>query len=278
MPEAWSAPSWSAADQWTLLPPVLLALVLTVAIGLEREAGAKNAGLRTHVLVGVGSAVFMVISKYGFADLLGTDHVALDPSRIAAQIVSGIGFIGAGLIFVRQDVVRGLTTAATIWLAAAVGTACGAGLPLLAVLATLTHFLVTRGLRPVSRTVRRRRRRPPVLRIRYTDGLGVLRGVLERCTAAGFSVAGVAVHRERTDHDGSRVAALTLRLDGRGDLPRLAATLAETPGVRSAVTGRDRDDEDDEGPEPEAPGEGSDADDLHPLDLGTGSRGEVRRR
>ena len=104
MPEAWSAPSWSAADQWTLLTPVLLALVLTVAIGLEREAGAKNAGLRTHVLVGVGSAVFMVISKYGFADLLGTDHVALDPSRIAAQIVSGIGFIGAGLIFVAAAV------------------------------------------------------------------------------------------------------------------------------------------------------------------------------
>ncbi|MEQ3554842.1 MgtC/SapB family protein [Pseudonocardia nematodicida] len=254
MPDGWWAPSWSTLAQWDVLPPVLLALVLTIAIGLEREAAAKSAGLRTHVLVGVGAAVFMVISKYGFADLLDTPHVTLDPSRIAAQIVSGIGFIGAGLIFVRQDVVRGLTTAATIWLAAAVGTASGAGLPLLAVLATLTHFLVARGLQPVARAVRRRRRMPPLLRIRYTDGLGLLRAILERCTAAGFSVAGVSVHRESTADDGARVAALTLRLDGRGDLPALAAALAETPGVRSAETGADPDEESDEAPEdPEDP-------------------------
>lgn len=236
MSGSWTEPLWSTAAQWSLLPPVLLALLLTTAIGLEREAGAKSAGLRTHVLVGVGAAVFMVISKYGFADLLTTEHVALDPSRIAAQIVSGIGFIGAGLIFVRQDVVRGLTTAATIWLAAAVGTACGAGLAPLAVLATAAHFLVTRGLQPVARVVRRHRRRPPVLRIRYDDGHGVLRRVLERCTAAGFSVAGVSVHRGSFTDDGGRVAALTLRLDGRGDLNGLAAALSETDGVRSAQT------------------------------------------
>ena len=72
MSESWAEPLWSTAAQWSLLPPVLLALLLTTAIGLEREAGAKSAGLRTHVLVGVGAAVFMVISKYGFADLLAT--------------------------------------------------------------------------------------------------------------------------------------------------------------------------------------------------------------
>ena len=121
--------------QWAQLPPVLLALLLTALIGVEREVRAKSAGLRTHTLVGFGSAVIMVVSKYGFADLLAVDHVALDPSRIAAQVVSGIGFIGGGLIFVRQDVVRGLTTAATIWLAAAVGMAAGAGLPVLAAVA-----------------------------------------------------------------------------------------------------------------------------------------------
>src|SRR6201990_3766997 len=124
-------PLWSTSDQWAVLLPVVLALVLSTAIGLEREAGAKAAGLRTHALVGLSAAIIMVISKYGFADLLGLDHIALDPSRIAAQIVSGIGFIGGGLIFVRRDAVRGLTTAATIWLVAAVGMACGAGLPVL---------------------------------------------------------------------------------------------------------------------------------------------------
>ena len=237
MPPEWYSALWSTGRQWELLLPVLLAFVLTTAIGLEREAGAKSAGLRTHTLVGVGSAAFMLISKYGFTDLLAQEHVALDPSRIAAQIVSGIGFIGAGLIFVRQDVVRGLTTAATIWLAAAVGSACGAGLPALAVIATIGHFVVARGLQPLARATRRRRREPPVLRLHYTDGQGILRTVLERCTGAGFAVARVSVQRETFTEDGVRIAALTLLLDGRGDLTGLAAELAELPGVRSAATG-----------------------------------------
>src|SRR4051794_15635738 len=88
------SPFWSSAEQWALLPPVLLALLLTALIGVEREARAKSAGVRTHTLVGFGSAVFMIVSKYGFGDVLVAEHVALDPSRIAAQIVSGIGFIG----------------------------------------------------------------------------------------------------------------------------------------------------------------------------------------
>ncbi len=250
MPPEWFSAFWSSSRQWELLLPVLVALVLVTLIGMEREAGAKSAGLRTHVLVGVGSAVFMLISKYGFADLLPQEHIGLDPSRVAAQIVSGIGFIGAGLIFVRQDAVRGLTTAATIWLAAAVGTAAGAGLPALAVGATATHFVITRGLQPLARATRRRRRDPPTLRLRYRDGLGILRSVLERCTSAGFAVARVSVHRETVTDDGVRLAALTLRLEGRGDLPELAAQLAEMDGVRSASTGTDDpvdpdDDEDD---------------------------------
>ncbi|MDT7803769.1 MAG: putative Mg2+ transporter-C (MgtC) family protein [Actinomycetota bacterium] len=247
---------WSTSAQWELLPPVLLALLLSVAIGLEREAGMKAAGLRTHSLVGVGSAVFMLVSKYGFADLLGTDHVALDPSRIAAQIVSGIGFIGGGLIFVRRDAVRGLTTAATIWLTAAVGTACGAGLPVLAVGTTIGHFVVTRGLPPLQRFVARHRREPPVVRLTYADGQGVLRAALAVCTGRGWSVHHVEVDHEphwglrvaeppargeapdvTVSEEGQRIAVVTLRLDGRGDLYDLAAELAELPGVRSTSTG-----------------------------------------
>lgn len=237
MPPEWYSALWSTHRQWELLLPVVLALVLTTVIGLEREAGAKSAGLRTHTLVGVGSAVFMLISKYGFADLLGQGQISLDPSRVAAQIVSGIGFLGAGLIFVRQDAVRGLTTAATIWLAAAVGCACGAGLPLLGLIGTAGHFAVTRGLQPLARATRRRRREPPMLRLRYTDGLGILRTVLERCTGSGFAVAQVSVERETFTSDGTRVAALTLLLQGRGDLAGLAGELAELDGVRSASTG-----------------------------------------
>src|SRR4051794_41758946 len=90
---------------------------------------AKSAGLRTHTLVGLGSAVFMLVSKYGFGDLIHVSGVSIDPSRIAAQVVSGIGFIGGGLIFVRRGIVRGVATAATGWLAAGRRTGGRAGPP-----------------------------------------------------------------------------------------------------------------------------------------------------
>src|ERR1700759_3256682 len=112
---------------WLQLGELALAFVLSSLIGLEREWRQKSAGMRTHTLVGFGAALFLLVSKYGFSDVLVNSHVAFDPSRVAAQIVSGLGFIGGGLIFVRGDAVRGLTTAATVWMTAAIGTACGAG-------------------------------------------------------------------------------------------------------------------------------------------------------
>lgn len=134
------------------------AFVLSALIGLEREIRQKSAGLRTHTLVGLSSALFLLISKYGFMDVLVTGKVVLDPSRVAAQIVSGIGFLGAGIIFVRGDTVKGLTTASTIWLTAAVGAACGAGLMLLALGTTLAYFVVTLVFPLLLHTIGRRRR------------------------------------------------------------------------------------------------------------------------
>ena len=119
-----------------------LALALSAAVGLEREVRQKNAGLKTHTLVGVGAALFMLISRYGFTDVLAPRLVVLDPSRVAAQIV------GRGLPRRRPYLrpaglgPRGLTTAASIWVTAAIGSASGAGLPVLAVLATGIYFLV----------------------------------------------------------------------------------------------------------------------------------------
>jgi putative Mg2+ transporter-C (MgtC) family protein len=118
------------------------AFLLSAAIGLEREFRHKSAGLRTYTIVGTTAALFLLISKYGFMDVLADGRVVLDPSRVAAQVVSGIGFIGAGLIFVRVDKVKGLTTAATVWLVTGVGMACGAGLPLLALFVTFAYFVV----------------------------------------------------------------------------------------------------------------------------------------
>jgi len=232
-----TAPFWSSDGQWALLLPALLALVLSALIGIEREIRAKSAGLRTHTLVGLGAAVFMIVSKYGFGDLIHVSGVSIDPSRIAAQVVSGIGFIGGGLIFVRRDIVRGLTTAATVWLAAAVGMAAGAGLPLLAIGATAGHFLISVGFPPLARVLVRVRPELPVLRLDYFDGQGVLRVVLSTCTEQGWAVHGVDVHREGTTDEGHRVASVTLTLAGRGDLVALAAEVAQLPGVRTARTG-----------------------------------------
>src|SRR5215204_4577355 len=116
---------------------LLVAAVLGALVGLERERLEWAAGMRTHALVSLGSALFMVVSIFGFSDILNERHVILDPSRVAAQVASGIGFIGAGTIIFRREVVKGLTTAASIWAVAAVGLAVGGGMFLAAVCATL---------------------------------------------------------------------------------------------------------------------------------------------
>src|ERR1700733_6558164 len=138
-------------NEWDLIWRLGLALVLSASIGLDRELRQKSAGLRTYTLVGVGSALFMLISKYGFFDVLVANEIVLDPSRVAAQIVSGIGFLGAGLIFVRRDSVRGLTTAAGVWLPAAVGPAGGASLTVLAIAPPLAYFVPVYVLAPLAR-------------------------------------------------------------------------------------------------------------------------------
>lgn len=126
----------------TQLTELGLAFFLSALIGLERELKHKSAGLRTYTIVGTSAALFLLVSKYGFDDVLVPNHVVLDPSRVAAQIVTGIGFIGAGLIFVQNTSVKGLTTAATVWLVSAVGMACGSGLLVLATASTLLYFIV----------------------------------------------------------------------------------------------------------------------------------------
>ena len=116
---------------------IFIAGLLGSVIGLEREYRAKEAGFRTHFLVGLGSALFMVLSAHGFEDITINEAVRHDISRIAAQVVSGIGFIGAGCIIFQKHAVRGLTTAAGLWVAAAIGMAAGAGMYAVATAATV---------------------------------------------------------------------------------------------------------------------------------------------
>ena len=118
---------------------IFIAAILGGMIGLEREYRSKEAGFRTHFLVAMGSALFMIVSAYGFADSMNSELQRWDVSRVAAQVVSGIGFIGAGTIIFRksENVVSGLTTAAGLWVVAAIGLACGGGMYKLAIVSTL---------------------------------------------------------------------------------------------------------------------------------------------
>ncbi len=120
--------------EWNLILRILAAGLLGGLIGFEREVRAKEAGLRTHFLVALGAALFMVISQFAFTG-------RFDAARVAAQVVSGIGFIGAGVIIFQKNVVRGVTTAAGLWVAAAIGLACGAGMYDIAIASTLMALM-----------------------------------------------------------------------------------------------------------------------------------------
>ncbi|MCO5232261.1 MAG: MgtC/SapB family protein [Chitinophagales bacterium] len=130
---------------------LLLAALFGGFIGWERERKDWAAGLRTHMMVCVGSCLIMIVSAYGFADILGRSDIDLDPSRIAAQVVSGIGFLGAGaIIFSKQGTVRGLTTAAGLWTVAGIGLATGGGLYFAAGLTTFIALVILWGIQPIE--------------------------------------------------------------------------------------------------------------------------------
>jgi putative Mg2+ transporter-C (MgtC) family protein len=255
-------------QSWLQLSELALAFVLSALIGLEREIRQKSAGLRTYTLVGVSSALIMLVSKYGFTDVLENGRVVLDPSRVAAQIVSGIGFIGGGVIFVRKDLVRGLTTASIVWLTAAIGMAAGAGLPILAIAVTCVHFIVVFIFPAIERNLPKSRWAPSSLHISYEARRGALREILALCTNQDFSVSRVQVEGKPSrgksqsgvqaakgrgtgweDHpyevdeapleELPREGIVTLLVEVRGarSFGRLAARLTEIEGVTSVRVG-----------------------------------------
>lgn len=129
-------------EQLEYLLRILIAASCGAAIGYERENRLKTAGIRTHMIVSIGAVLMMIISKYGFDDILGNIGTRLDPSRIGASIVSAIGFLGAGVIFIRKQTVSGLTTAAGVWATVGIGMAIGCGMYLLAIASTLLIIAV----------------------------------------------------------------------------------------------------------------------------------------
>lgn len=220
-----------------------LAALLSLIVGIERGYHQKQAGVITHTLVALGAALFMVISKYGFFDLSDQPGFSLDGSRIAAQIVSGVGFLGAGLIFVRRDSARGLTTAASIWLVAAIGTAAGAGMYLIAFAVVLMYLVVAFGIRPLTRFLPRSKSTQHALRMRYADGRGILREVVATVAEHGMKISNLQILNNVETEDG-RHQDIVLVVDGSAHA--VDALVMDLDGLAGVVSiGLNR--EDDEG-------------------------------
>ena len=143
----WQIDGWPVGNLVLVLIAIVLSVILCGTIGIEREWRGRSAGLRTHLLVGVGSCVIMIISIYGFPALFGEKR---DVARLAAQIITGVGFLGAGAIIHRHDGIKGLTTAGTIWIVMAIGIACGSFNFIIAIITTLVVFLVLTIFRKVE--------------------------------------------------------------------------------------------------------------------------------
>lgn len=236
------ADSWISAGQgWRQIEQLVLAFALSTVVGLEREFRGKSAGLRTQAIVGTTSALILLVSKYGFSNVLAPGTVVLDPSRVAAQIVSGIGFLGAGLIITRRGAIRGLTTAAAVWETAAIGMAAGAGLEILAVAVTALHFVAVLGFTPLGRMVAARGTAERGFTLTYRDGAGVLREVLSACSRRGWTVASLTVV-DGAVGDGSEGHEVTVALSlvGRG-VTEAGAALGGVDGVLRIDRGADDD-------------------------------------
>ena len=226
----------SMSTEWQPLISLMLAALLSLIIGIEREFYAKSAGMRTYMLVGVGSGLFTVISKFGFADIIPLGSPGFDGSRVAAQIVSGIGFLGAGLIFVRRDAVRGLTTAAGVWFVAAVGMAAGAHLYTIAAGATGLYLLTMFGLRPLSAHMPHARSTVRDYEVRYLDGHGILRNIMESVSGLGLRVRDMRVIGATDLTDGARLQSIVMTAEGSATaLDDLTETLEQLGGVHAVI-------------------------------------------
>ena len=206
-----------------------LAAALGGAIGLERELRERDAGFRTHMLVAVGSALFTLVSAYGFHDFLvkGGAEVRTDPTRIAAQIVTGIGFLGAGAIIRQGLSVRGLTTAATLWVVAAIGLSAGAGYYWAAVLTTALALILLGPLRIASYMATSRfRTQTDRLLAQLPAGAspGPLITEVER-------LGGRLLSLEVSHEADRRTVVLDVALPPRADAPRIIADLAKLDDV-----------------------------------------------
>jgi len=219
-----------------------LAALLGSLVGFERERLLWAAGVRTHMLVSVGACLLMITSAYGFQTAIQQEHVVLDPSRVAAQVVSGVGFLGAGSILLRGNVVRGLTTAASVWSVAAIGLATGGGLWFAAALTTAIILGILIGVKPLEEAYRARVQ-SAVLRVQAERGVIALDGVQKLLGVRGGQIKRISALPGDDDLD--QITLHLVKVSER-DIRTSIARLKEEPGVhkvdadRKKVRGREQ--------------------------------------
>lgn len=217
------------ALEWNLILRLVIAALLGSVIGFDREKLAWAPGLRTHMLVCVGACLFMIVSAFGFKDILGTKAVVLDPSRIAAQVVSGIGFLGAGSILLRGEVVRGLTTAASLWSVAAIGLAVGGGLYIEAAAATVIILIILAGIKPIEERFQQRHKSHEIVLEAQPGELSP--AALE--TALGYRARRISRYIARpAPSEGMEEVSITLTRLSPSEVADIQALLDRIPGVR----------------------------------------------
>ncbi len=215
-----------------ILLRLMVAIVLGSLVGLEREIHEHSAGMRTIALITLGCALFTIVSAYGFLDLLGTLRLTLDPTRIASYIVAGIGFLGAGTIFMSREGerIKGLTTAATIWVMAAIGIACGAGLLVEAIVTTTLVMLVLVVFLSVERLVlpkTQKNRQHIQVEIEKVTGQ-LIADIYETCAASHVAIEKLSIH---STPDGSSIEML-FQADSPSSLGNAIGSLHSVAGVR----------------------------------------------
>ena len=197
--------------EWDFIIRLCVAGLCGTVIGLDREYRVKDAGFRTHFLVALGSALMMIVSQYGFADILTHTGVGLDPSRIAAQVVSGIGFIGAGTIIIHRQLVRGLTTAASLWATAGIGLAAGAHMYMVAAAATVLTLFGLEVLTLVFGELGRRR----TMIVFSASKKEFIDAMFERLESKDYSVISYEVETQRTSDGVVHRATIVIRAKGQ---------------------------------------------------------------
>lgn len=206
---------------------VVLAGVCGMCIGYERKSRMKEAGIRTHFVVAVGAALMVIISKYGFEDVIGKNGVGLDPSRIAAQVVSGVGFLGAGMIFMQRQMVKGLTTAAGIWSTAGIGMAIGADLYIVGIGTTILILIAQKLLH--SRINWLEGPKTEQLSIRLTDEPGAIDYIMNFLKEREITV--LQFHTEKLKETSELALDISIKLPGDYKIENIIPLIQLSPLV-----------------------------------------------